>query len=99
VPEPSYDPSNHFSIPMLADQNMSPQSAIAQRNHELLCVPESKDDVLTLAIQSVNLLLTFPGHRHSPTKQPDHPRPDRRQQDTFKPIEHLTTHEHVMHKA
>jgi hypothetical protein len=48
-----------LAILMLADQYVGPCSAITGRNHELLRVPKCEDNVLTLTVQGIDLLMAL----------------------------------------
>jgi hypothetical protein len=91
--EPSYDPSNQFSIPMLADQHVRLRSPIPQRGHELLRVPEGKNDVLASAVELVHLFAALRANPHAPPEQPDQSGANRRQHAQFQPIQHLVNRE------
>ena len=56
--ETGNDASNNFAIAMLANLNMRPGSAISDRNHQLLRVPEREDDVASALIEGVNRFMT-----------------------------------------
>ncbi len=58
------DARDDLTILMLADQHVSPCSAIALGNHELLRVPKCEDDMSALTIQRIDLLMSLRIHPH-----------------------------------
>jgi len=79
------DPRNDLSILMLADQHVSARPSVAERNHELLSVPEGQDNVLALLIQRIHLFVPARLDPHRSTKRADHRRTNRRKERKFEP--------------
>jgi len=88
VPEPGDDARDHFSIAMPADQDMRPLSAISQRNHELLGMPEREDDGLPPVMQGIDRRLAPGRQRHGPPEQPDHAGAEQGQHGQQQPVQH-----------
>jgi hypothetical protein len=50
MPEPGNNARNDLPVPVLTDQHMGTGSTIAERNHQLLRMPEGQNDMPTLLI-------------------------------------------------
>lgn len=89
MPEPGDDAGNHFSVPMPADQDMRPGTAIPQRNHELPGVPEGQDDGLPTPMQGVHPFGPFCPDPHGPPQQTDHAGAEEGQCGQEQPVQHI----------
>lgn len=86
MPKSRDDPRNDLTILMLADQHVGSRSTIACRDHQLLRVPKGEDDVPTLTIQGIHLLMALRIHPHRPPQPSNHRRSDRREQRELRPL-------------
>lgn len=54
MPEPCNDSRDDLAVPMSADQHMGAGPSVPEGDHELLGMPERKDDMTPLAIQRID---------------------------------------------
>jgi hypothetical protein len=86
MPEPGNDACDDFSVAMLTDQYMGTRTSITDRDHQLLRMPKSQNNVAPFPIQRINRLMPASLTMHRLRDAADERRGDRRQQGTFHPI-------------
>jgi hypothetical protein len=84
--EPRNDARNDFSIAMLADQDMGARSPIADRDHELLGVPKSQNDMAPVPVECIDRLMTAGLTAHQSDDATNDSSPYRRQQRELDPV-------------
>ena len=79
MPEPRNDPRNDFPVAMLTDQHMRTSASVAEQHHQLLRVPEGKNDVASISIQRINLFMPTRFITHGARNAPNNDGGNRRQ--------------------
>jgi hypothetical protein len=92
MPESRNDARDDLAILMPADQHIGSWPTIANRNHQLLRMPKREDDMPSLTIQGIHLLVPLRIHPHRPSQPSNHRSPDRRKHREFQPIPDLLLH-------
>lgn len=79
------DPRDDFSVAMPADQYMRTCPPIADRDHQLLSMPESQNDVSPIPIQRIDRFMTMGLEAHRTRNTADSRGSHRRQKRTLQP--------------
>lgn len=79
------DPRDDFSVAMPADQYMRACPSIADRDHQLLGMPESQNDVSPVPIQRIDRFVTAGLKAHRTRNTADSRGSNRRQKRTLQP--------------
>ena len=79
------DARDDFAVTMLADQHMRTRSAIPDRDHQLLGMPKSQNNVAAFTIQPIDRFMPARLAPHRPRDRSNQPGRDRRQQRALGP--------------
>lgn len=85
MPEPRDDPGDNFPIAMLADQHMGTGSSVPDRDHQLLGMPKSQDNVASFPVQPIERVVTASLTVHRACDAANDRSRHRRQQGTLHP--------------
>jgi len=85
MPESRDDTRDDLSILMPADQHVGSWPTIACRNHQLLRMPKREDDMPSLTIQRIHLLVPLRIHPHRPPQPSNYRSPDWREHRKLQP--------------
>ena len=86
MPETGDDARDDLSVSMLTNQHRAAGASIPKGNHQLLSMPEGKNNMASVPIQRIHFLLAPRFDAHRPANQANHSRCHGREHRYLQPV-------------